>query len=449
MRFAFVLMMLLHFHLNAQHPFLKSGPSIGYVDHERAYILVDAAPNIQTISITWREKLTAIPTDSLEITRAEKDTGAVIFKVKHLKPSTSYVVSVRLNGLPVNPGFTPEFKTAVSNPESDETFSFLFGSCLYINDPGEKQTFGNSPDILGHMSKLETDFMIWGGDNMYLRNDEWNSRQGILSRYYATRRFPQMQPLMGTRANFAVCDDHDYGPDDCTGSYDLANESCSAFRFFWPAKHYASGKDKGIYHKFTWGDCEFFMMDDRTYRSGADMPGVLEASLNREKRYYGKQQLAWLIESLGNSKATFKFIVSGGQMINPLAEKECFRYYNYEYNKLIRHILSNKIEGVVFLSGDRHFTELIATQPEGGYTLFDFTCSSLTSETRSIKKTKEIDNPYRIPGTLYMDNNFSKLTITGKKGDRKINIETKDSKGKAVWDFVIKESDVKFIKRKE
>jgi alkaline phosphatase D len=131
-------------------------------------------------------------------------------------------------------------------------------------------------------------------------------------------------------------------------------------------------------------------------------------------------------------------------MLNPKAEKECFRQYNYEYNDLISFILANKIEGVIFLSGDRHYTELVATQPVGVYTLFDFTCSSFTSKTRSISNTSETENPYRIQSTLVTENNFGKITVMGRRGSRNVKLETLDSKGKPVWDFVINESDLKF-----
>lgn len=432
----------------AQHPLLRSGPALGYVDHNRAYITVDPAPEVKEIMITWFEQGKPSSADSLTIERSKDDTLPVTFKIKGLQSATLYNLKLKLNGVPVIPGFIPSFRTSSPAGNAGRSFSFLFGSCLYLNDPGENKKHGD-PAILDEMSKLETDFMIWGGDNMYLRDEEWNSEIRIAGRYLKTRRHPYMQKLLGTRANFAVCDDHDYGPDDCNGSnYNKAEASQAMFRKFWPVKDYASGKDKGIYHRFSWDDCDFFMMDDRSFRSDADIPGIVDETLNKDKKFYGRQQLQWLMDGLKNSDATFKFIVSGGQMINPLAEKECFRYYNYEYNKLLSFILSNRIEGVIFLSGDRHFTELIATQPEGGYTLFDFTCSSLTSPVRSIEKTKEIDNPYRIPGTLCMNNNFSKITVHGKKGDRKISIETKDTKGKPVWDFVIKESDVKFLKGK-
>lgn len=56
-----------------------------------------------------------------------------------------------------------------------------------------------------------------------------------------------------------------------------------------------------------------------------------------------------------------------------------------EWNSLMDFIVANKISGVVFLTGDRHFTEVIAYQPAGGYPLYDIT--SLAAYVKPIHKS--------------------------------------------------------------
>jgi alkaline phosphatase D len=424
---------------------ILSGPMIGAVDTSSAYVLIDVSRTIKAITLYCSAKETGAIADSItKYKSASDDTIPLRFHIKNLQPATVYLLSVKLDEKAVTTPYEASFTTSPSTKGRESGFTFLFGSCLYLNDEGEKKPYGNSPLILSEMFKTPTDFMIWGGDNLYLRQGEWKSAEGIRSRYFKTRRFPLLQPLLASRANYAIWDDHDFGPNDCNKNFPLAETSYKTFTQFWPTRSYGSEKSKGIYQNFSWGDCDFFLMDDRLHRCPAEMPGVIKGKLNAEKTFYGKEQLEWLQTGLLNSKATFKFIVNGGQVLNPRAEKECFRYYNFEYNDLISFILLHKIEGVIFLTGDRHYTELIATQPVGGYTLFDFTCSSFTSQVRNITKTSEAENPYRIPSTLFMGNNFGKITVSGTAGSRKIKLETIDVKGKPVWDFIINEGDVKF-----
>ena len=94
----------------------------------------------------------------------------------------------------------------------------------------------------------------------------------------------------------------------------------------------------------------------------------------------GEAQLTWLLDALTFSRAPFKVVVVGGQTLNPVEIYE--NYVNVapeERERLIAGIVERRIEGVVFLTGDRHHTELIRLQPEGFYPLYDFTSSPLTA----------------------------------------------------------------------
>ncbi len=160
---------------------------------------------------------------------------------------------------------------------------------------------------------------------------------------------------------------------------------------------------------------------------------------NPSKVFYGRKQLDWLKNNLISSSATFKFIVTGGQMLNPLADKECFYFYPVEFQELTNFIIENNISGVIFLTGDRHFSELVKWQPTFFYPLYDFTCSSVTA---GISKPESV-NPRRVAGSLLVENNFGKIAISGAKGDRKVTLATFDIDGKQRWNFTISEKDLK------
>ena len=130
-------------------------------------------------------------------------------------------------------------------------------------------------------------------------------------------------------------------------------------------------------------------------------------------------------------------------MLNPRADKECFRYYPAEYQELLRFIQRNRIAGVVFLSGDRHFSEIIRLQPAGFYPLYDVTSSSITSGIHDITGTPEMQNPYRVPGTLLLENNFIKVSLSGPRHDRAALFQALDRTGREQWRYTIRERELR------
>ena len=116
--------------------------------------------------------------------------------------------------------------------------------------------------------------------------------------------------------------------------------------------------------------------------------------------------------------------------------------YPVEWQELMDFIVSNKIKGIVFLSGDRHFSELLKYQPAGFYPLYEFTCSAVTSSV-AIPNKAEQANPMRVAGTMLLENNFGKISISGEKNKRQIRMETLNIDGVQKWQFIINENDLK------
>ena len=48
--------------------------------------------------------------------------------------------------------------------------------------------------------------MIWGGDNIYLREADWDSKTGIHHRYTYSRKIKETQALLAKTQNFAIWD---------------------------------------------------------------------------------------------------------------------------------------------------------------------------------------------------------------------------------------------------
>jgi alkaline phosphatase D len=279
------------------------------------------------------------------------------------------------------------------------------------------------------------------GDNVYYREPDWLNESGMRYRFAQNRELPELQQLFATTHNYAIWDDHDYGPNDSDRTYRLRDVSLRVFKDYWANATYGTTEIPGVFGRFEWNDVEFFLLDDRYYRSPNEMPNL------SEKVMFGDAQMRWLTESLRSSNAAFKIVVGGNQMLNQLSPVESFKQFPAEQRRLLDFIREARVEGVVFLSGDRHYTELIRLKDVGTYPLYDFTSSPLTAGNSNPYPVEE-NNPNRVPGTLVKGiKSFGMIEVTGTAKERKLIMRALDMQGKELWKHEIQASELKFPKQ--
>ena len=166
----------------------------------------------------------------------------------------------------------------------------------------------------------------------------------------------------------------------------------------------------------------FFLLDGRYHRHPSN------AVDSEVKSQLGVAQLQWLIDALTSSKASFKVVVGGGQFLSPFDHYEGYAQFGHERDELLGELTQRKIEGVFFLSGDRHHAELVKIQPDNMYALFDFTSSPLTS--RGAGADRELNSPVRVEGTLIRKKrNFGVLEFFGPPQNRQVALIAYDDSG--------------------
>ena len=316
------------------------------------------------------------------------------------------------------------------------TFTMAAGSCAYINEekfdrPGTP--YGGDYQIFESIVTKDPDMMLWLGDNIYLREPDWYTKTGYHHRYTHTRSCPEMQSLLSHCPNYAVIDDHDFGPNNGDGSFINKSIALDAFQTFWANPSYGLDGEPGTTTQFTFVDVDFFLLDNRTERVNSGIKGVKEAVI-------GKDQRKWLIQALSNSTATYKIVAIGGQVINDVAIYENLAQYPEERTEILEGIDENKITGVIFLTGDRHHSELSMKKLAGGIKVYDLTVSPLTSTTYDHSTEP---NTHRIKGTYYGGRAFSTLTFETKEGVRQVCLRLFDSNGKLIWEKILNPSDFK------
>jgi alkaline phosphatase D len=309
------------------------------------------------------------------------------------------------------------------------TVRIATGSCAYMNDfrfdrPGKP--YGGGEEIFDSIAAARPDLMLWLGDNIYLREAEYTSRDGINRRYRFYRSHPALQKLWSATPHVAIWDDHDYGPDNSDLSYSGRGWTREMFLRYWPLP-YTPPAD-GLYGKVLQGDVDIFMLDDRSYRDHDRWPGD-------DKAMYGPKQMKWLKTALLYSRAPFKLIAGGSQFFNRASRSESWLRYPAESQDFLRFLAEARIPGVLFLSGDRHFTEHLRIERQGLYALNEFTISPLTSGPSSSLNDAERANPDLVRGSLLDERNFAILTVTGPRLQRSLAIEVHDTKGQKKWEW--------------
>ena len=432
----------------AQQNKLISGPWAGDVQMRTAIIWAEVTADVKKVSVQYYKENNPLQKKSV-LYKGElgKDFNPIKIQLIALDINTVYSYKILLDDNAINTTFKTSFTTQDlwqwRKPAPD--FSFLAGSCNYVNEPAVDRPgkpYGGDSSIFETMAKTGAAFHVWMGDNWYTREVDFGSAWGLNNRASHDRAQKILQPFMAAMPQYGIWDDHDYGPDNSGKSFYLKEESREIFKNYMVNPSYGEN-GKGIYTKVSYSDVDLFLTDDRYFRSDDKMPDSVNGFPSKEKHFFGPLQMEWLKNSLQFSNATFKIIVVGSQVINPLGRSENMQQYPYEYNELINFIQSQKIQGVLFFSGDRHHSEVIKVEQPNFYPLYDITISPYTAGV-SKPSGEEKNSIYRVAGTLVEENNFGKISVTGAKDNRILTVDFIGTKGQKLGTWMVNSKDLKF-----
>ena len=430
-----VLLSLFSMGQQASHPLLQSGPMLGYSEMRESMIWVQTTLEAEVYAVytDLADPGLVRRTNKVETKKSTACTARLI--ADSVEPGHSYSYQVFINKEPVKLPYATELRTPpIWKWRSDPPgFTMLTGSCAYINQPEYDRPgkpYGSDYRIFGPMAEQKADFMIWLGDNLYLREPDWNTWTGILKRYTHTRSLPELQPFLASTQHYSIWDDHDYGPNDSNKSFFNKNKTFEAFQLFWGNPTYGTGDIDGAITSFQWGDADFFLLDNRWYRDPDEIS-------KEGKTMLGEKQLNWLLDNLVTSKATFKIVAMGGQFLTDATNAESYSADGFEKEReqIISFIYRHNIKNVIFLTGDVHFSEMSVLKQEGKPTIYDCTFSSMTAGTNTSGESWK--NTFRVPGTVIMEHNFGKLDFSGTAKDRKLKVSCINADNVKLWEQVI------------
>jgi alkaline phosphatase D len=408
---------------------LRSGPMLGHIDSRFANVWLQTKSQAEVQILYWERDFPDRKYTSEFISTRKEHAFAVTIILDSLKSEREYGYTIVLDATPITER-TLFFKTPpLSSSKNQPNLKIAMGSCVYINDQGIPEK-GGDYGVFQRITEYKPDLMFWLGDNIYMHESDWSSLQGIQQRYTKMRALPEMQELLSGSANYAIWDDHDFGPNDSDRSFINKEQSLSAFKDFWANPSYGLEGAGGITTSFSRGDIDFFLLDNRYFRTP-------QKRITGERTILGKEQLEWLIDALSFSEASYKIVLFGGLILssntNPLSQNYIANFKE-ERNYLLNEIHKNKIENVIFLTGDKHFTDLSKVNRKGSV-IWELTTSPLTAP----PNVRPDMNKNRIEGTFVQQRNFSVLEISGDKDDRRVSVGVYDAEGLLLWKKVLDE----------
>lgn len=423
---------------------LQSGPMLGFCEFREAVIWLQTKKEAD-VYIEYFDK--NMPENSFFsdhfITR-KQDAYTAHIVLNQVLPGKNYQYQVIVDGKKLTFPYPTTFKTQEDWKfrTTPQDFTVAFGSCNYINEPSTDRPgnpYGGDYRIFASIVQKKPDLMLWGGDNTYLRPSDWGTKTGYAHRYTHTRSCEEIQPLLAACPNLAIWDDHDFGPNDSNGSYILRETAHEVFRSFWanpPFINFPEGQSTTTH--FEMNGVDFFLLDNRSFRTP-----YYEMKIARQM--LGMNQIEWLVQNLKFSQSTYKMVMCGSQMLSDAEIFENFVQFPTERNYLLRRLEEENIQGVIFLTGDRHHSEISKYTNKNGNVFFDITSSPLTSSAGERSRENE-PNRLRVPGTFHQQRNFVLLSFTGTNKDRKLTATYYDSDGKSIGEYVITQADFSSVK---
>lgn len=300
-----------------------------------------------------------------------------------------------------------------------------FGSCINTN----------THPMLDRALQVPFDLFILLGDNIYA--DTTNA--AVMQRKYdALKQSPFFRALRQKAPLLATWDDHDYGANDAGAEYAMKVGSQKLFLdFLDEPPDSARRQQAGIYDARTFGPpgrrVQVILLDTRCFRSvlvtgenhaipsgGKYIPNPAAAAT-----ILGERQWSWLDQQL-RGPAEVRLIASSIQFISEFSGAEAWANTPREKARMLDLLKRTRAQGVVFLSGDRHWAELSRLDREGDYPLYDLTSSALTQRHQRGTPTP---NRYR-EGATYHDANLGLIQIDWQPAGPAVTLQLLDVNGR-------------------
>lgn len=295
------------------------------------------APQMTILTATGQEYQAA---HEMKSERATSDWAVFHFKFTKIpQESGDYQVVVK------NQGKVLDQRSFGLFSSQGEKLRFIVGSCADLRTTEQGKVWRT-------VAQLQPEWLFMIGDNLYAvqGTSEVESAEVLWERYVESRRALDLYRLKRLIPTQAIWDDNDYGQKDGGASYSLREESQNIFRTFFQSQFGADNfiTGPGVASRLQLRGMHFNFLDNRSFRDKDDVNG----------EHFGKEQEEWLWQDLKSAQLP-TWIISGDQFFGGYHQ---FDSYEGRHPRAFENFISKMKEittPYVFLSGDRHLTELM------------------------------------------------------------------------------------------
>jgi phosphodiesterase/alkaline phosphatase D-like protein len=319
---------------------------------------------------------------------------SIQFSLTELKPATRYQYQIHMRGDASSPVKLSEVYSFVTAPAAADRAPVFFHLTTCQDTRGESTYVA--------MASQKPDFCISAGDTVYYDGEglartvpqAWEAYQKMFG-------LPAMKDYYRNVGGYFMKDDHDYRFNDSdpymAGKWvtekgadpgarftetrenmklDVAwlshEEGVQVFKQVFPMR-------ENTYRTVRWGKgVQVWMLENRDFRSPNSMPD------GPEKSIWGKEQKAWLMETLLASDADFRVIVSPNPIIGPDRLMKGDNHANlngfwHEAQVFLDWIKENRLDNVILMCGDRHW-QYHSIDQRNGRNINEFSCGPTCDE---------------------------------------------------------------------
>lgn len=348
--------------LSVQAAFQTDGPLVGGVTERSARVFIRTdVPALVQIEYSTLSDLNESTLSDTQYTDANRDYTTII-ELNNLEPQTIYYYRVLVDGASQQQEALPSFETF---PRTHGPVSFRFA---VIADLINTLTYPEVPaPVYQQVAAVDPKFVLQIGDFDHRNPQTLTSMRNMhrdVRGSYSIAGNDFLEQISSRYPIFHTWDDHDYGMNNGDKTWLGRSDALQAFYEYYPTPERPN--PSGIWYKFSYANCEFFMLDVRSQRDpDTDPDGPEKSLLDGDNIPDGQKQ--WLLDGLLASNARWKFLVSGVPF-NPTSKPDDgWSAFETERSEIMRFIADNDIEGVILISGDLHSGGAIDLGDHSGY----------------------------------------------------------------------------------
>lgn len=309
-----------------------------------------------------------------------------------LKPGTKYFYRAVIGEKKqdARPQRTCSFET-LPGEAATVPLSFAMGSCqnYAFFMFGKSKNHEPAPEAdrkLGYpsyaaMTELDPAFFIGTGDIVYYDHPASTAAKTLPElrrKWHEQFRFPRMVTFFSQTPAYWLKDDHDFRYNDADRGGDKkpsTSTGISMFREQMPIHPQGDETTPTYRTQRVHKHLQLWFLEGRDHRS----PNRMEDGPG--KTIWGKEQTAWLKQTLKESDATWKILISPTPMVGPDSGRKKDNHTNlggfrHEAQSFFDWLNENNLDNVINFCGDRHW-QYHSVHPSG---MEEFSCGALNDE---------------------------------------------------------------------